>query len=496
MTSNSKTPTSRPGAMSLLDKYSSINASIEDARRRVAEVRSALERANEKNISLREERNGMLAEAERAASDQMRLAAELKEAKVAHRAKLAEMEGVRRDHRIARSEYDGARRRIDEERIAFFERCREFRSAIKRVRVASSIFVLEGGEDFDPTMVATDEVDRWRELLQDEDEDDSDEDEEEQEGDDNSNQDLERSDKRKRKKPDPEVEQAERDEKESRHALIEVECALHDERMKIDEAAKRSNARNQRLTQQRAQLQRHRKEVEEMEREIQLVREDIVQENQLANTFEKECNRRKQLRDSNDGGLRGVSPRDNLSSCHPPGTSRSNNNHHTPQAMSASRYQQRVVTNPYKQASRAPNNAPPNVPSNDRSGKINHDIRNDAANASLPYASDMMRGMTSDSRRGHPDREAIQHPHRGGRVRNQRQFGTSIGVSLDSGGMMADDLLRRRTTAFAPGFAQPDASSSSNENSVTGLDDNDGVSDVSSASSDEGLLSFDVFGKK
>jgi chromosome segregation ATPase len=290
MASNSKTPTSRPGAMSLLDKYSSINASIEDARRRVVEVRSALERANEKNLSLREERNGMLAEAERAASDQMRLAAELKEAKVAHRAKLAEMEGVRRDHRIARSEYDGARRRIDEERIAFLEGCREFRSAIKRVRVASSIFVLEGGEDFDPNMVATDEVDLWRGLLRDDGDDEYDEyddDEAEQEGDGNSNQDLERSEKRKRKKPDPEVEQAERDEKESRHALIEVECALHDERMKIDEAAKRSNARNQRLTQQRAQLQRHRKEVEEMEREIQLVKDDIVQENQLANTFEK-----------------------------------------------------------------------------------------------------------------------------------------------------------------------------------------------------------------
>jgi hypothetical protein len=208
-----------------------------------------------------------------------------------------------------------------------------------------------------------------------------------------------------------------------------------------------------------------------------------------------ECNKRKQLRDSNDGGLRGVSPRGNLSSYQPPGTSRSSNNHHTPQAMSASGYQQRVVTNPYKQASRAPNNVPPNVPSNDHRGKTNDDIH-DAANASLPYASDMMRGMTSDSRQGHPDREAIQHPHRGGRVRNQRQFGTSIGVSLGSGGMMTTDDLRRCTTAFAPGFAQPDASSSSNENSGTGLNDDDGVSDVSSASSDEVLLSFDVFGKK
>ena len=293
MNSSSKAPASRPGAMSLLDKYSSINSSIEDARRRVAEVRSALERTEEKILSLRESRNGMLAEAERAASDQIRLASELKEAKDAHRTKLVEMDGVRHDHRITRLGYEGARRRIDEERIAFLERCREFRSAIKRMRVESSIFVLGGGGDnFESNKVATDEVDLWRRLLQDEDfsandDDDVDEKEQVQEGDFSLNKDLERSDKRKRKKADLEVEQAETDEKESREALIEVECALHDERTKIDEAAKRSNARNQRLTQQRAQLQRHRKEVEEMEREIQLVKDNILQENQLANTFEK-----------------------------------------------------------------------------------------------------------------------------------------------------------------------------------------------------------------
>lgn len=286
MKSGSKTPASRPGAMSLLDKYSSINASIEDARRRVAEVRSKLERTDEKIISLREERNGMMAEAERASSDQMRLSTELKEAKNAYRAKLAEMEGARRDHRIAKSEYDSARRRIDEERIAFMQRCREFRSTIKKLRAESTIFVLDGGG------VANDEVDPWRRLLQDEefsnDEyDDSNDNGEEQEGGSNSNKDPGSSDTRKRKRDDSEVEQAERDEKESREALIEVECALHDERKKIDEAAMRSNARNSRLTQQRAQLQRHRKEVEEMEREVRVVKDEIVNENHLANTYEK-----------------------------------------------------------------------------------------------------------------------------------------------------------------------------------------------------------------
>jgi hypothetical protein len=121
-----------------------------------------------------------------------------------------------------------------------------------------------------------------------------------------------------------------------------------------------------------------------------------------------------------------------------------------------------------------------------------------ATNETLPYASDMMRGMASDSRQDHPDREAVQHPHRGGRVRNQRQFGTSIGVSLGSVGMT--DELRRCMTAFAPGFMQPDSESSKDNqgtnNQGTDRDDNT-LSDISSTSSDdEGLLSYNVFGKK
>ena len=164
-------------------------------------------------------------------------------------------------------------------------------------------------------------------------------------------------------------------------------------------------------------------------------------------------------------------------------------NHHTPQARSSFGYQQRIVSNPYKQVSRAPSNAPPNVQSNDQRG-TKSDAQNDAAHVALPYASDMMKGMTSHSRQGHLNREAIQHPHRGGSVRNQRQFGTSM--SIVSGG--ATDELRHCMTAFAPGFTQADASSSNN-NPGTDRDD-DAASDVSSASSDEDLLSFDVFGKK
>ena len=281
MTTMTKAPAApRPGAMSLLDKYSELNSSIEDARRRVAEVRTNLERTNIQIHSLREGCNTMLVETDRATTDKTKLEIELKAAKESHRVKVGEMEDAKREHRIAKSVYDGVRRRIDGERSSFIERCREFRSAVKRLRVASSIFVLDGagvgGGEVDDTGKGGD---IWRRLQDDEeflaDVDD--------EGRDDGN--GHRS--KRKKETDPEIEEAEREERESRQALIEAECALHDERARIDEAAKLSNARNQRLTQQRAQLQRHRKEVEEMEREIHLVKDDIVKENQLANSFEK-----------------------------------------------------------------------------------------------------------------------------------------------------------------------------------------------------------------
>lgn len=165
-------------------------------------------------------------------------------------------------------------------------------------------------------------------------------------------------------------------------------------------------------------------------------------------------------------------------------------------------YQQRVVTNPYKQANEAPKYAPSHVPNNVQRGQNNLGKNNDAwkmaTNETLPYASDVMRGMASDSRQDRPDREAAQYPHRGGRVRDQRQFGTSIGVSLGSADMT--DELRRCMTAFAPGFTQPDAKCSKDNqgtnNQSMDREDN-AVSDISSTSSDdEGLLSYNVFGKK
>jgi len=168
---------------------------------------------------------------------------------------------------------------VDDERTSFLERCREFRASCKRMRVAASILVLDGGGNFDAGKDApSNEVDLWRRLH----EEDLSDDEEEDDGEGANDGDAERVSKRKRKKADPEVDLAEKDEKESRQALIEAECSLHAERTKNDDAVKRSDARAQRLTQQRAQLQRHRKEVEEIEREIQQLKENVVRENQLA----------------------------------------------------------------------------------------------------------------------------------------------------------------------------------------------------------------------
>ena len=122
------------------------------------------------------------------------------------------------------------RKRIDTERIEFLERCREFRASTKRTRVAASILVLDGGGNFDAAKDTTDEVDLWRRLQDEELSDD-----EEDDGNTVNNG----TNKRKLKKSDPEVEQAEDEEKESRQAFIEAECALHSERAKNEDAIKK-----------------------------------------------------------------------------------------------------------------------------------------------------------------------------------------------------------------------------------------------------------------
>jgi hypothetical protein len=249
------TPT-RPGAISLLDKYAAINSSIEDSRRRVTEVRSNLEHCNLRILTLVEERNGMEAENEQANKDKSKLLTELKKAEKLHQAKMMERDRVQSDQRLVKSEYDKMRRFIDDERMEFLEHCREFRSSCKRLRAESSILVLGGGVGGELNENDTaNEGGPWRKLQE--------------------------------EVFDFELELAEKSDKQSQNEFTEIEVVLHAERRKLDDAIKRSNARNQRLTQQRAQLQRHRKEVESLECEIHTMKNNIDEENQLAHTYEK-----------------------------------------------------------------------------------------------------------------------------------------------------------------------------------------------------------------
>lgn len=187
-----------------------------------------------------------------------------------------------------------------------------------------------------------------------------------------------------------------------------------------------------------------------------------------------ECNRRKQDCDSNAAGA-----------------SRSyNTNFQTPvqqnTSSSSSGYQPRAVTNPYSKSSNNASSNNNNTSSNIQRGCINTEFWNDDSTANVVLMQGIGTTYVTDR-----ETSSKQHPHRGGRVRNQRQFGTSIGVSSSlvgpsDGGMMTDDL-RRCMTAFTPGFTQP--------SNAPNTDKNDG-SDSSTSSDDDALLSFDIFQKK
>ena len=91
------------GAMSLLDKFAQINSSIEDARRKVGEVRARLEQTNENINNTREEKTLMLDQTEQAKTEKIRIEKDLKEAKIEHLAKLSENERVQREQRLAKT---------------------------------------------------------------------------------------------------------------------------------------------------------------------------------------------------------------------------------------------------------------------------------------------------------------------------------------------------------------------------------------------------------
>jgi chromosome segregation ATPase len=265
--------------MSLLDKYAQINANIEEARRRVTAARFELESTNHAIENLRDNRQGIIQESQTTKGEFSRLEEELRGVKVQRNAKLEAKERVEREYHFAKREFNETRRRIDDERLAFLERCREFRSSCKRMRVAATILVLDGGAAFDVKGDLS-ETDVWRRLQ----DDDVSSDEEDDTDAENASSKTIRNGNRK--KTDNELEQAVKDEKESRESFIEAECALHAAKSEHEEAEKRCNARNQKLTQQRAQLERHRKEVEDLERDIGTVNDEIVKANQESKSYE------------------------------------------------------------------------------------------------------------------------------------------------------------------------------------------------------------------
>lgn len=438
----------------------------------------------------------MLLEIEQAITDKSRLELDLRwEVKKDNLKKQTEKERAERELQLAKKKKIAVKNRMDSERLAFLERCREFRASCKRTRVAASILVLEG-ENYDVKDTSDcKEEDLWRRLLNDcSDDEDGDDD-------DNNNTDDGKNNK-KRKLSDPEMKKAEIEEKESRQALIEAECALHAERAKNASAIKRSNTCNQRLCQQRAALQRHRKEVEEIEREIKCSL-DVVHENQLQQTMyeydEKECHGKKQSCQASSS-LNG-SYSSNFNPPHETSRSTANNpynQYRTPQTSSGYQQQQQqrsgggVVTNPYsKQASNRNNNNNNDPYSSSTRANKNMRRQNEGGrmNTAPPYASDMLRGITPPEYEGAVQQRGDQHLHRSRNVRNQRQFGTSvnIGSSLGSSSGMTNELPECM------------AAFSKQSSSKTTTKDDDDISDVSlssSESSDEEILSFNIFGKK
>lgn len=269
--------TAKPsGAMSLLDKYASINSSIDQTRRLVTAARSNVDAINVKIQNLRENRAEMIQQTNDANADASKLKTELEKHTAEHREKTAEKNRVEREKKMAKIAYNDTKSLIEDERTAFLERCREFRASCRKIRAAASILVLDGGGGTFDARDASDEIDLWRKLQ-----------EEDLSDDDDTDSSTSNARKREHKKIDTELEQAEKEEKESRQNHIEAECGLERTRSEHETATKRCSSRRVKLTQQRTQLERHRKEVSELESEIAAAKDEVVEANQMANAFEK-----------------------------------------------------------------------------------------------------------------------------------------------------------------------------------------------------------------
>ena len=164
--------------------------------------------------------------------------------------------------------------------------------------------------------------------------------------------------------------------------------------------------------------------------------------------------------------------------------------------------QESRVSNPYRRNSQTKNNiapvsnpynrTPQHAPTNS-TGTINNPYRprngNGGVSSSHRYASDLINEVTPHqygNNRSAQQNKTLQRPsqHQQGGTRasrHNRQFGTNVGVSMDS--EMTDEL-RECMTAF------------STDNNISNNRNSDDLSVSSNCSSDDEILSFNIFGKK
>mmetsp|Transcript_24854 Transcript_24854/g.52281 ORF Transcript_24854/g.52281 Transcript_24854/m.52281 type:complete len:521 (-) Transcript_24854:11-1573(-) len=506
--------TSRPGAMSLLDKYAAINASIEDARKRVASTRADLESIKSEIENVREEREGMIEETQSTNEKKARLEVNLKEAVIERIAKLNEKARIEKEFNSVKRELSETRHRVDEERMKFLERGREFRASCKRMRVAASILVLNqqlnsNGGNFE-NVEKYSEIDLWRRLQQ-ELESFSDEDLDDDGIDSNiTGRRQKPSNERGVQKPDPEMEFAENEEKRSRQALIEAECELHAMSNEHNEAVNKCNDRNQKLTQQRAQLDRHRKEMEKMKKELEQLKNETAEVNQSAMALEREFNTRKQHSDMSHGNHLRSSHQCNYHSNLPFNSSMYGCTPYRPELNSMNNVGCRssghkvngLISNPYKiNRSRNRNNNQQNKmpPHQEIEGEpLPQSIQKVGATPRHQYASDMVNSLSTPQNTYRDEKmQATQHPHHGGRIRRYRKFGTAVsvnsalnafGISSDRNDIatpcaLCDSRKVRSQVIMAEGGSVVEGENGSDASS-------------SSSSSDDEIISFEVFGKK
>lgn len=206
-----------------------------------------------------------------------------------------------------------------------------------------------------------------------------------------------------------------------------------------------------------------------------------------------ECNRKKQARYSNVSA----------------NTSNSNasfNNLHTPPTLHSSGHQQYarggVVTNPYNKQTSNNNRISTSNAATPRNAPTQNDVMQTRKEGNIvpPHASsnNRMHGITPEFHQGQRNRELTsqqqhQHPHHhGGYARNQRQFGTSVGISIDP------DVKEnsRTTTSMMLSTSTPVLPPPSRKHNMANNTEDSSSSDGSSDSSDEDILSFNIFGKK